>query len=551
MLFTDTQTMTSRTLGISLAVALGAAAISTAQEAAPPSPKLIVILAVDQMRTDYLERYAAHMSGGLARLVKEGAWFTHGAYPYLNTVTCAGHSTIGTGTFPYRHGMILNAWFDRATGTSPTCTVDESATEISYSGLPPLEGDSAKKLLVPSLGELVRKQGGGRVVALSLKPRSAVPLAGHAGDVVAWFDDRGGWTTSSVYGPPSAVLQEFIAANPPAADYDKVWDRSLAPDAYQFADEAAGERPVIGWSRTFPHPLGRPGGSPGTDFYTRWQRSPFSDEYLGRMAEAMVERLELGRRATPDFLAISFSALDMVGHQYGPRSHEVQDLLLRLDATIGRLLKVLDDRVGRQNYVVGLSADHGVAEIPEQSTGSGRLLPATVNTALQKALAAAVGPGPHGVVVNYTDIYLSMEARERLRQDEKARATVVAALAHLNGIARVFHGSEVSTAEARASSDPVLRAAALSYHPGRSGDLVVVPRERWLFSDSATTHGSLYEYDQRVPVLVFGAGVKSGQYTSPATPADIAPTLAALASVPMADTDGRVLREALAASVVK
>lgn len=519
----------------------------------PPAaaPKLVVVLVVDQMRADYLERYGSRFNGGLARLMKEGAWFTRAAYPYLNTVTCAGHSTIGTGTFPYRHGMILNAWFDRTTGTSPTCTADPAATELSYGGLPPIGGDSARRLLVPTLAELLRKNAGGRVVSLSLKPRSSVPLAGQAADVVAWFDDRGGWTTSSVYGKPSTPLREFIETNPLTDDYDKVWDRTLPPDAYQFTDDAPGERPVIGWTRTFPHPLGRRGGRPDTEFVARWQRSPFSDEYLGRMASAMVERMKLGGGAGTDFLGISFSAIDLVGHAYGPRSHEVQDLLLRLDAAIGRLLDQLDARVGRQNYVLGLSSDHGVAEIPEQTTGAGRLLGATVNTVLQKVLATTIGPGPHGVVVNYTDIYLATAVAERIERDKEARSRVFSALQALPGIARVFHGDELSTPDARTSSDPVRRAAALSYHSGRSGDLIVVPREKWFFSDAATTHGSLHEYDQRVPVIMFGAGVKPGSHSAAASPADIAPTLAALVHVPMTDTDGRVLREALFPAVVK
>jgi predicted AlkP superfamily pyrophosphatase or phosphodiesterase len=319
----------------------------------------------------------------------------------------------------------------------------------------------------------------------------------------------------------------------------------LPPDAYQFPDDAPGERPAGGWTRTFPHPLGVRGAKPQADFYGRWQRSPYSDEYLEKMASAMIERMQLGRGAGTDFLAVSFSALDLVGHAYGPRSHEVQDVLFRLDATIGRLLKTLDERVGRSNYVLGLSADHGVADIPEQTTDAGRLLAAAVNTALQKILASAVGPGPHGVLVNYTDIYLAPAVAKRLRDDPQARNAVLTGLQGLTGIARAMFGDELTTADARASSDPVRRAAALSYHPGRSGDIIVVPRERWLFSDAATTHGSLYEYDQRVPVILFGAGVKSGSYSETASPADIAPSLAAAVKVPMKDTDGRVLREAL------
>ena len=193
----------------------------------PAPPKLVVILVVDQMRADYLTRYAANYSKGLARLTRDGAWFTDAAYPYLNTITCAGHSTIGTGTFPYRHGMILNNWFDPKTGKSPYCTDDPTQTEISYNHLSSVQGDSGKLLLVPALGEQIMKRGG-RSVAFSLKPRSAVTLTGHKATAVVWFDDRGGWTTSTAFTKePVPFLQAFIDANPLTADYDKVWDRSL------------------------------------------------------------------------------------------------------------------------------------------------------------------------------------------------------------------------------------------------------------------------------------------------------------------------------------
>jgi hypothetical protein len=150
-----------------------------------------VILVVDQLRADYLERYAGAFTGGLRRLTRDGAWFTDAAYPYLNTVTCTGYSTIGTGTLPYRHGMILNNWFDETLGKSPYCTDDPSVREISYNNLPPVQGDSARRLLTKALGEQI-VAAGGRSVVMSLKPRSAVPLAGQKSTAVVWFDDRGG-----------------------------------------------------------------------------------------------------------------------------------------------------------------------------------------------------------------------------------------------------------------------------------------------------------------------------------------------------------------------
>lgn len=518
------------------------------QAAAQPGgrPRLVVLLVVDQLRTDYLTEYGGTFTAGLRRLTRDGAWFKEAAYPYLNTVTCAGHSTIGTGTFPYQHGMILNGWLDRATGQSPYCTDDPSAKHISYSNLPPGKGDSPKKLLRPALGEQIHDRGG-RSVSMSLKPRSAIPLAGQEADAVIWFDDRGGWSTSSAYtNRPVPFVQEFINANPLSADYDKVWERSLDPSAYKHQDDGAGEGRPAGWSRTFPHPLGTPGGAPDAAYYSRWQRSPFSDEYLARMAIASIDALKLGRGSSTDFLAVSFSALDLVGHAYGPRSHEVQDLLVRLDRTIGRLLDHLDKSVGPGNYVLGLSSDHGVAEVPEQSGAGGRQPGRQTLDALESALDAALGSGDHVASVAYTDIYLEPRTNRRLKRDAKAMAVALETLRRLPAVEHVFRGEDLASAEARASDDPVRRAAALSYHKDRSGDLIIVPKEGWLFSTAVTTHGTSHRYDQQVPVIVFGSGIKAGAYATPATPADLVPTLAAVSGVRIQKTDGRVLSEALA-----
>ena len=518
---------------------VGPTAPVVAQHPAPP--KLLVIIVVDQMRTDYLTWYAANYSKGLARLARDGAWFTEAAYPYLNTITCAGHSTIGTGTFPYRHGMILNNWFDPKTGKSPYCTDDPTQTEISYNHLSSVQGDSGKRLLVPAIGEQIMKRGG-RSVALSLKPRSAVTLTGHKATAVLWFDDRGGWTTSTAFTKePVPFLQAFIDANPLTADYEKVWDRSLPLASYQGEDDGKGEGKVTGWTTTFPHPLAVPGGKPDAEYYGRWQRSPYADEYLGRMAAAAIEALKLGQGSTTDFLGVSFSAVDGVGHVYGPRSHEIQDLLVRLDRTIGTLLDHLDTTVGRGNYIIGLSADHGVSEIPEQ-IGGGRVTSKSVAEALDKVLVPVLGPGTHVLSSAYTNIYVDEAAKKRLARDASLRESALAALCSVQGIKYAFWGKDLESAAARASTDPVRRAAALSHNPGRSGDLIIAPDEKWLMSASAvTTHGSQYSYDQRVPVIFYGSSVRAGRYSDAVTPADITPTLAAIAGVKIEKTDGRSL----------
>jgi len=510
-----------------------------------PAPRLVVILVVDQMRADYLDWYGGNLKAGLARLRREGAVFREAAYPYLNTITCAGHATIGTGSFPYRHGMIMNNWFDRTTGKSPYCTDDPTMTEVSYNGLTSVQGDSAAKLLVPAIGEQIMKRGG-RSVAMSLKPRSAVTLTGHQATAVVWFDDRGGWTTSSAFTQaPVPFLQSFIAAHPLTADFDKVWDKSLPPAAYRGDDDVKSEGTTAGWTRTFPHVLGIPDEKPNSAYYSRWQRSPFADEYLGRMAMASIDALKLGQGTTTDFLGVSFSTVDGVGHLFGPRSHEIQDALVRLDRTIGALLDHLDATVGRDNYVLGLSADHGVAEIPEQS-GGGRVVSKAVTQALQNVLVPALGPGTYVESNVYTGVYLSEPAKRLLAKDRTLRDAALKAVCGVQGIRYAFWGPDLASSEARRSTDRVRRAAALSHHPDRSGDITLVPAENWIMSATAvTTHGTQYPYDQRVPLILFGAGVRPGVYGGAATPADIAPSLSAIARVKIAATDGRPLRAAL------
>ena len=537
--------MSASALALILATSLAYPARGSALQRTPTgSPKLVVILVADQMRTDYLERYAGKFTGGLRRLIQDGAWFQRAAYPYLNTVTCAGHTTIGTGTFPYKHGMMLNAWFDRKTRKSTECTEDVATQEVSYGGLTGV-GDSGRRILAPTLADRIREQQRGRVVTLSLKARSAIGLAGHGGDVVMWFDTRGAWTTSSAFTKkPMPFLQQFIKENPVTSAYGHQWDRLFEPSAYQNPDDNSAERAPTGWTRTFPHVIGSKSGKPDTEFYGHWMRSPLSDEYLGKMAAATVDTLDLGQGPRVDFLGVSFSALDLVGHAFGPNSHEVQDILARLDVTIGKLLDHLDASVGAGNYVVGLSSDHGVGQIPEEAGRGGRQASAETVAAIDAALRPFLGPGKYVAHSAYTDIYLQNAALERMKKEPAVTAAVLDALRGLPGIVQAYTAQEITAPGTRSSSDPIKRAAAMNYSPGRSGDLIIVPREHWLLSTSATTHGTLYPYDQRVPVILYGAGVKKGLYDGEATPADIAPSLAALANIRFQTSDGHVRTEA-------
>jgi predicted AlkP superfamily pyrophosphatase or phosphodiesterase len=527
-----------------LFAALLVGATPAARTAAEP-PSLVVLLAVDQMRADYVERYGRHWTAGLRRLLDGGARFDHAAYPFLNTVTCTGHSTIGTGRFPRRHGMILNQWWDRGAGRWVACTEDPSVQTV-HAGGTIAGGDSAARMMAPAFAARLRANGG-RVVGLSLKARSAITLAGADADAVVWFGGPGTWVTSTAYARelPPFVL-EVLKRHPIEADRRETWTKRLEASAYVGEDAAAGERPPAGWSNVFPHPLE---SSSAEQFLERWQVAPISDSRLVDLALAALDRYELGRRGRTDFLAVSFSSLDRVGHAFGPDSHEVQDVLARVDAEIGRLLDQLDARVGRGRYVVALSADHGVGPVPEQAAAkgldAGRLDPKRVIEAINTAAAKYLGPatGSYVAAVAYTDIYLRPGVWERLRANAEAAGAVVEAIGQLPGIMRVFRSDELAQLR---DDDPIQRAAALSYFPGRSGDLIVVPKRYWMLSPgAAATHGTLHDYDQQVPVVFAGAGIRPGRYTTAATPADIAPTLAALLQI-QGDFDGRPLREALA-----
>ena len=212
---------------------------------------------------------------------------------------------------------------------------------------------------------------------------------------------------------------------------------------------------------TFPHVLAKT----VSPFTAQWQRSPFADEYLGRLAASAISELELGRGKGIDFMSVSFSSLDLVGHLFGPASHEVQDVVLRLDRTIGALLDHLDKTVGRGRYVVALSADHGVGSLPEQSESGGRQGGPEALAAINDALVPFFGEGKYAVHSAYTDLYLAPGVRQKLEANPKAASAVLAALKALPAVAHAFFASEIAGADARTSSDPVRRAAALNYHP--------------------------------------------------------------------------------------
>jgi len=521
--------------------------------AAPKKPKLVVLLVVDQMRADYITDYGHTWTQGLHRLVNDGAFFTEAAYPYLKTVTCAGHATISTGTFPSTHGMILNAWYDRKSGKMLNCTDDDRMRPVAYGQ--PLNGmgASAWMLKAETFADTMVSQDPykkARVISFSMKARSAVMLGGHKADAVTWFDTgKGEWVTSRAYTlNPIPFITRFIQKNPVERDFGRVWDHAMPVANYKYADEDPLEKPN-GWSTAFPHVVNG-SGKQDSAFFSQWRDSPFADDYLGAMAMDAVEQLKLGQKDRTDVLAVSFSALDAVGHDFGPRSHEVQDVLYRLDATIGKLLAYLDKQLGANNYVVALSADHGVATIPEhlkaEGIDAGRVNGADVQRVAEAFLQERLGPGKYVARSTYTDLYFEKGVEARIEADLALETGLKNALLGIPGVGWVYSSADLKGK--KDSADPMERAAALSFFEDRSGDWTIVPKLYWYFrAADATTHGTAHWYDTHVPVIFFGYGIRAGRYSTAATPADIAPTLAHLLGFILRHAEGHPLEQALAA----
>jgi predicted AlkP superfamily pyrophosphatase or phosphodiesterase len=519
-------------------------AIPDAQQA----PRLVVMVVADQFRADYLSTFAAHWRAGLRTLIEEGAVFRRAEYPYRHTDTCAGHFTISTGTLPRTHGMVSDTWWDPESSLTIECTDDDRASPVTY-GLPSKRGKSGRRALARTLADELRAQRpGARVVALSIKARSAIGLAGQTGDAVTWFDETpgvGSFMTSTAYaaGPVSAVAS-FIGRDPFEREFGRMWTLRDPADRYRFPDAGVGERPRAPRIGLFPHVTQGAGGS-RNEAFALWRESPFIDAYLARMGVALIDAFGLGRRDTTDFLGIGFSSTDTVGHSFGPESRELEDAAARVDDALGAVIAHLDASVGRSNYVLAFSADHGVAPIP-LAHGAGRVAGEDVRERIEEVLTRHFGRAPaRWVVAGGGQPRLAADARARLFAQPAVLAEVERAVQAIPGVDRLLRTDLLS----EQSRDPVTRAAALSHMTGRSGDFVVITKPNWILSTrngaDATTHSSVHDYDRQVPLIFLGGAFRAGRYDQPATPADIAPTLARTAQIDLPRAEGRILQEAL------
>jgi arylsulfatase A-like enzyme len=514
-------------------VALGcapAAPPTTRPQAKPlgDGPSLAVLIVVDQARADYLERYAGLYTAGLARLLREGAVFTEAHHEHASTSTAPGHATISTGTTPAHSGIIANEWYD----------VD-SGREIYSAGW----GDpSPENLLTSTLGDWMKAADpASKVFSASIKDRSAVMMGGHAADGVYWYADwTPEWESSRAYPPLPEWLLEFNQERIVDRFFGQAWEPlEGAPSPGELGIE---EVDTGAYDFRYPHAVGGWTPSPTEAFYNDLQDTPFSDWFLGELGKRIVEHEELGLDGSIDLLALSFSALDYVGHDYGPDSPEVVDTLRRLDRVLGELFDLLDDRL-RDRWIVAFSADHGVAPLPEIRSRRGeevRRLGAEDVVCVQRAgrdLVARYGDGPwfeHGFYLDEETLRRHGVGREEIQRE------AASLIERCEAVEKVWTAAELS-AEPTGSVGPVERRYRASYYPGRSPDLLVQLREGDLLeSGLGTTHGSVYPYDSHVPMIFAGPGVRAALHAGRVATIDLAPTFAELIAVPVGgDVDGR------------
>lgn len=530
--------------------------------AAPPA--LVVVITIDQFRSDYLDRYRSHfVPGGLNLMLNDGASFADCRYRHAVTKTACGHAVVLTGVHADIHGIINNAWVDRETLKRVNCVEDDSvqivgrADERGGARLPgatvPM-GASPRRLLATTVGDELRIARGARskVIAISSKDRSAILLGGKLANAAYWMD-KGRIVTSTHYMkevPP--WVRAFNDAGRVERYFGRTWDRVLPAAAYDKVvgpDDVPGESTEWGLGRTFPKIVNGGSAKIGPVFYDAFECSPFKSEVLVDFARAVIENENLGGRGETDMLCLSFSVNDTVGHNYGPDSHEVMDITLRTDRMIADLFKFLDTRVGLKNCTIVFTADHGIPPLPERvkalnpNASAGRidnvLLLKTCEAALDRAFGS-LSDGKHWLVVDESSLlFLRDVLKEKNVAQPVAEKVVRDALLTLEFVEAAFTRTDMEAGEVEG---PYAAVTLNSFNRARSGDLYYQPKPFWLDRKTGTNHGSPYSYDVQVPLLWYGVGVKPGSHSERVGVDDLAPTLAHILGVPPPPmSQGRVL----------
>lgn len=500
---------------LALIISLPLAAQKQATPVRPQSPKLILAIVIDQFRYDYLTKFHSEYTGGFKLFFDHGANFTNAHYEHVPTVTAVGHSTFLSGATPALSGIIANEWWDRVSGKRVTSVSDDQTKLLGASGA----GSSPRRMLQSTIGDELKMSGkGGKVIGVSIKDRSAILPSGHMADGAYWFDDKtGNWVSSTYYfdALPNWVAQ--LNNSHPADHYaGKEWMGKKLP------------------------------GKSEPNFYSSLDATPWGNELIFQFAEKAIISENLGGTSKVDLLAVSFSSNDYVGHAGGPDSEEEHDMSLRVDKLVGELIHDAEKQAGAGRVLVVLTADHGVAPVPEvnekRKMPGGRFDDRGEQAAVEKALTARFGAAPGGKWILYGGDSLFLNGKpEDMPEEERIAADTIRALPH---VFRVYTRTQLMNNAIL--EDPIGIRVRNGFNAARSGDLTVLLDPYWIISRSGTTHSAAWDYDTHVPVMFLGPQIKGGRYNANIMVNDIAPTLATMLDVETpSGSIGRVLDEML------
>lgn len=516
-------------------------------------PKLAVVIVVDQMRPDHLTRFASLYEGGLARLLAEGAVYEEAYQDHAATETAVGHASISTGVFPSKHGIIANDFYHRSFKKN-VYAAEDSASKIL--GAPAMSGRSPLLLQASTIGEWLKAaNANSKVFAVARKDRSAILMAGHHPDGAFWYNSSNGQFVTSSYFRQDypGWVQSFNAASHADTYFKKGWERAFPVEAYHLAHEDDFPFEYDGVHTSFPHRFSDFSEAPDSHFYSMLTATPFGDELVFKFVKELFTNEGIGSDENPDLLFVGCSAADAIGHSFGPNSQEAEDYYLRLDQYLADFFALLDEKVGKKNYTVVLSSDHGVLPLPEELARRGfpaRRLPSdSVRQAVNDAVAAVVAELalPANPVIGYNDgLLCDYSVLPANVTQSKFDQALIAQLKELDFITEVFTREELATGatDGRALMDLYVR----NYFPDRGADVLLCPKEYTLITSSkfGTSHGSPHQYDTHVPLVFAGAGISPARHEEKVRTVDIAPTLAALLGLtPPSALDGRNLFSAM------
>ena len=519
---------------------------------AAPQTRLVLQITVDQLRGDLPWRHMAQFDkGGFRYLADKGIWYTNATYQHANTETIVGHSSLATGTVPAVHGMVGNIWFDRSSDTlvyniedpryhllSADADVDKSSEIDPTQRVANTDGRSPRGLLSSSFSdELAARYGKeSKIFAVSVKDRGAVPLAGRSGKAF-WFSKAAGEFVSSnyYYDAYPAWVKDWNRSGKVEAYSNRQWTLSRSPETYQriAEDDNAWETNFPGYGRTFPHSWGERSSKYFTTLLTV---SPAGDQLTLDFARALLQAEGLGQDAVPDYLSISFSSTDYVGHLFGSSSLEMEDNLLQLDRSLAELFAFIDKEVGLKHTLIVLSADHGGPEVPGylQSLGDdvAHVDPAPFDAvALNMQLREKTGIDADLVKTFFTPyVYLDQKLVAAKGLDlALIQKTVAEIVLQRPEVFTAYTATDISAG--RLPNSQLAAMVAANYQPQRSGDVHVIFGSQEFIADFdgltvAATHGSPWHYDRHVPVVFAGNGLEPARVSRAVAPYDIAATLA-------------------------